>query len=201
MKQEKDYIQDIADIRSMMERSSRFMSLSGWAGIIAGIFALSGSYIAFAVYGFNPDELIYNHPNLEEVVFLALAVLILAIGTATILSSRKAKSRGEKIWNSSARRLTINMAIPLVTGGLLILILIFHGLIGLIAPFTLLFYGLAIYNASKFTYEEMKILGLIQAGLGLIGSYYIDYGLILWAIGFGLVHIVYGIYMHYKFEK
>ncbi len=93
------------------------------------------------------------------------------------------------------------MAVPLVAGGLLILILISKGLIGLIAPMSLMFYGLALYNASKFTYEEVKILGLIQLGLGLISCHFIEYGLLFWALGFGLVHIIYGIYMHYTYER
>jgi len=93
------------------------------------------------------------------------------------------------------------MAVPLLAGGILILILLSKGNIGLIAPLTLLFYGLAIYNASKFSYDEMKFLGLIQVGLGLAGCWFIDYGILLWAIGFGVVHIVYGIYMHFRYER
>ena len=93
------------------------------------------------------------------------------------------------------------MAVPLIAGGLLILILIAKGLIGLIAPFTLLFYGLAVYNASKYTYEEVKVLGLFQVGLGLISAYFVRYGLLCWALGFGVVHIIYGIYMNYRYER
>jgi hypothetical protein len=97
--------------------------------------------------------------------------------------------------------LLVNMAVPLIAGGLLILILISKGLIGLVAPFTLLFYGLALYNGSKFTYEEVRILGVIQIILGLISAIYIEYGLLIWAVGFGIVHIIYGIYIHYKYER
>jgi hypothetical protein len=208
MKAEQDYIRDIAEIRSMMERSSKFLSLSGWAGIMAGIYALAGAYIAYSVFNFNPDEIVYGTINsgnvpfgLLKIFFLALLILILAIGTAIFLSYKKAAKRGENLWNPTAKRLLVNMAVPLIAGGLLILILISKGLIGLIAPCTLLFYGLALYNASKFTYEEVKMLGLIQIGLGLIGAYFVGYGLLLWAIGFGIVHIIYGIYIHYRYER
>lgn len=208
MKEEKDYIQDIAEIRSMMERSSKFLSLSGWAGIMAGIYALSGVYIAYEVLRFNPGEMMVGSIspdnltyNLQNIIILALTILILALGTAILLSFRKASQRGEKIWNATAKRLLINMAVPLIAGGLLILILISKGLLGLIAPFSLLFYGLALYNASKFTFEELKFLGLIQIGLGLISSYFVGFGLLFWAIGFGVIHIIYGIYIHYKYER
>jgi hypothetical protein len=208
MKEEQNYIQDIAEMRSMMERSSKFLSLSGLAGIMAGIYALAGAYVAYKFFYFNPDEVVYSNlqsgslsSSLLKVILLAITILILAIGTAIFLSYKKANKREEKFWNPTAKRLLINMAVPLIAGGLLILILIAKGLIGFIAPFTLLFYGLGLYNASKFTYEEVRSLGLIQIGLGLISSYFVGYGLLFWAFGFGVVHIIYGIYMHYKYER
>jgi len=201
MKEEQDYIQDIAEIRSMMERSSKFLSLSGWAGITAGIYALIGAYIAYHVYSFNPDAIGYTSSRLSQVIFLAILVLILAIGTAFFLSWKKASKKGKKVWNATSRRLLVSMAVPLFAGGILILILLSKGLIGLVAPLTLLFYGLAIYNASKFTYDEMKFLGLAQMGLGLLNCWLIGYGLLFWAVGFGVVHIAYGIYMHFSYER
>ena len=125
----------------------------------------------------------------------------MAIGTAIFLSAKKAKKRGEKLWNPTARRLLIDMAVPLIAGGLLILVLIFKGLIGLLAPCSLIFYGIAMYNAGRFTYEEVKSLGLIEIGLGLVGSYFIEYGLLVWALGFGVLHIIYGIYIYNKYER
>jgi hypothetical protein len=208
MKEQQNYIQDIAEMRSMMERSSKFLSLSGLAGIMAGIYALLGAYIAYKFLYFKPDETVYNTLqsgsltfSLLKVIFLAIAILLLTIATAIFLSYKKANKRGEKLWNPTAKRLLINMSVPLIAGGLLILVLISKGLIGFVAPFTLLFYGLALYNASKFTYEEVRSLGLIQIGLGLISSYFVGYGLLFWALGFGVVHIVYGIYMHYRYER
>lgn len=202
MKEKQDYIQDINEIRSMMERSSKFLSLSGWAGIMAGIYALAGAYITYIIFNFNPDKNVYSNgdTNLLKGILLALLILILSLVTAIYFSWKKATGKGEKIWNATSRRLLANMSIPLVTGGILILILISKGLIGLIAPLTLLFYGLALYNASKFTIDEVKFLGIVQMGLGLISSYFVEYGLLIWAFGFGFVHIVYGIYMYYRYE-
>ncbi|GAA4463140.1 hypothetical protein GCM10023189_40810 [Nibrella saemangeumensis] len=206
MKENKDYIRDIAEIRSMMERSSKFLSLSGWAGIMAGLYALAGAYVAYTFLSFNPDKIIYSLPSaglaagLGNIILLATIVLLLAIGTAVFLSVRKAAKRGEKLWNAITKRLLINMAVPLIVGGLLALILIAKGLVGLLAPVTLLFYGLALFNAGNFTYREVQSLGLIQIGLGLISTYYVEYGLLCWALGFGIIHIVYGIYMHYRYE-
>lgn len=208
MKTEQEYIRDLTEIRSMMERSTRFLSLTGWSGIMAGLYALAGAFIAWKLFYLNGSEGIYN--SLERQVlsdsvlyqfFLALVILVLAIGTAILLSWRKSTKSGEGLWNSAARRLVINMVIPLATGGILILILISKGLLGLIAPLTLIFYGLALLNASKFTFEEVKYLGIIEIVLGLAASYFIGYGLLFWAAGFGFMHIIYGIYMHLRYEK
>jgi hypothetical protein len=205
MNEKPDYARDITEIRSMMERSSKFLSLSGLAGIMAGVYALAGAFVAYQVLEFNPDDLTFTGTTTEstlwKVVGVALAVLILSLGTATYLSWRKAIKSGEKFYNATTRRVINAMAVPLVTGGLLILALLLKGLIGLMAPLSLLFYGLALYNTSKFTYEEVKTMGLIEIGLGLISTFYVGYGLLCWALGFGVVHIIYGIYLHYKYER
>lgn len=208
MKNEKDYIKDISEIRSMMERSSRFLSLSGLSGVMAGIYALSGALVAYLVFGFNPDSVTYSMTgtagtpaNISSVIIVALIILALALGTVVYLSRRNAGKRGEKMWSPTTRRLLANMMVPLSTGGILIVILIFSGLAGLAAPVSMIFYGMALFTASKMTLEEVKLMGIIQIVLGLIAVLMIQYSLIIWAIGFGLVNIVYGIYMHYKYER
>ena len=208
MSNEQDYLKDIAEIRSMMERSSKFLSLSGWAGVLAGMYAISGAYLAVFFLSFNPDQIEYpinasgdTVAGLPPVVGMALFVLVLAIGTAIVLSSQKALGRGEKAWNSTSKRMIESMAVPLIPGGILLLVLMSNGLSGLVPPLSLLFYGLALYNAGKFTFDDVKYLGFIQIVLGLAGCWLVQYGMILWALGFGLAHIGYGLYIHYKYER
>ncbi len=205
MKDEPDYIRDIAEIRSMMERSTKFVSLSGWAGILAGFYALAGAYIAFNILGFNPDRILYNTIGdsgfSTNIILLAVITFALAICTAILLSYRDAARSGLKLWNPTSKRLLAYMGVPFMVGAILIIILISKALIGLVAPFSLLFYGLALYNAGKFTYAEVRVLGIVEILLGLFGACYVECGLLMWAIGFGFAHIVYGIYMHYKYKK
>jgi hypothetical protein len=208
MKEEQEYIKDLTEIRSMMVRSTRFLSLTGWSGIMAGIYALVGAYLAYRIIYLNPDEVVYTSlkanilsGSVSTLILIAVAVLVLAIGTAIMLSYRKSTINNYKLWNPATRRLIINLAIPLVTGGVFIIVLFSKGLLGLIAPSTLIFYGLALLNASKFTFEDVKYLGITQIALGLAASYYVGYGLFFWAAGFGLMHIIYGIYMHLRYEK
>lgn len=202
MKKEQDYIRDIVEIRSMMERSSKFVLLSGWSGIMAGMYALAGAYIANRYYHFSPDSVANgSNDSLKEVVPLALIVLALALSTAVYFSYQKARKRGERLWNATARQLLISMVVPFLVGGILILILISQGFIGLVAPFSLIFYGLALFNASNFTYNVVRVLGLMEIALGLLGVFFIGYGLLFWVLGFGLAHIIYGVYVYYRYER
>lgn len=208
MKEEKDYIKDISEIRSMMERSSRFLSLSGLSGVMAGVYALAGALVAYLVFGFNPDSFTYrmnenagSQTDFSNVIVVALVILVLALGTVVYLSRRNAGKRGEKMWSATTRRLLANMMVPLFAGGVLIVILITNGLAGLAAPVSMIFYGLALFTASKMTLEEVKLMGVIQIVLGLLAASFIQYSLFIWALGFGVVNIVYGIFMHYKYER
>lgn len=208
MKAEKEYINDLKEIRSMMERSTRFLSLTGWSGIMAGIYALIGAFMGYTLYYKTHQKFIYNTLDSVEMInhslqffLIGAAVLFMAVGTAIILSWKKSIRTGDMLWNAAARRLVENLMIPLACGGVFILILFSKGLFGLIAPVSLIFYGLAMVNASKFTFEEVKYFGIIEIILGLIASYFIGFGLLFWAIGFGLLHIVYGVYMHLKYER
>ncbi|MBN1988874.1 MAG: hypothetical protein JW783_05750 [Bacteroidales bacterium] len=206
MSTEQDYIRDIAEIRSMMERSSKFLSLSGWAGVMAGVYALVGAYIVHVFFGFAPLKIAYDAVELEQfslkgAVMVAFGVLVLSVGTAVLLSSQRAVKRGESLLNVTSRRLVISSAVPLVAGGILGLIFMEHGLIGFLAPVTLVFYGLALYSAATYTYKEVRVLGLIQLALGLLGAAFVELGVLFWAMGFGLMHIVYGIYIHIKHER
>ncbi len=187
-------------MRSMMERSSRFLALSGMAGIITGLLALAGAFLAYRYFDFNPQEISGTSP-VNNVILTAVTVFILAAITAYYFTWKKTVKRGEKLWNPVSKRLLFNISIPLITGAALIIILAINGLTGLLAPLSLIFYGLGLVNASKFTYDEIRVLGLIQIVLGLIAIWNIGAGMLCWALGFGAAHIIYGIYMHNRYGK
>ncbi len=199
------YISDLEDIRNIMDRSSRFISLSGLSGVIAGVLALIGASLAYYTVFIDNDYYSYRKAILDfnttlKLISIASSVLILSVASGIFLSWRKAKKNNQSIWDNQSKRLIINLMIPLATGGLLCLIIIGKGFIGLVAPLTLVFYGLALINASKYTLTEVRSLGIAEVILGLIACQWEGYGLIFWALGFGALHIVYGIIMHLKYD-
>ena len=128
-------------------------------------------------------------------------MLTLSIGGGIFFTTRKAKKKNLPIWDATAKRLVIHLFIPLAAGGIFCLILLFHRDVHLIAPATLLFYGLGLINASKYTLSDIRYLGFTEIILGLIASIFVGYGLLFWAMGFGVMHIIYGAVMYYKYER
>ena len=201
MRKEEEYLNDLAEIRTMMERTSKFLSLSGWSGILAGIYALICVSIIHFVWDFHLLQSFSDAAAIAKVWLLGIVILILSIATAAYFSRQSALKKREKAWNATSRKLIQSMAVPLVTGGLLMLVFLIRGPIQMILPVSLLFYGLALFNAGSFTYREVRWMGLAQIVLGLTATWFVNYGLLFWGLGFGVVHIVYGMVMHFKYER
>lgn len=207
-------IQDeLTSIRSMMERSSKFISLSGLSGVLAGIYALIGASVAWWLtyqsdYFNLRDTASYADPieghlytNWQKLALTGIIVFIASITTGVYLTMRKAKRKEQSVWGRASRQLLFNLAVPLVTGAILVFVLIFRGYYSVVASTTLIFYGLALVNASNVTYNDIKYLGIIEVALGLLAACLPGFGLWFWAIGFGVLHIVYGSIMYLKYDR
>jgi general stress protein CsbA len=208
--EEKNIHDDLAAIRSVMERSTKFISLSGLSGILAGAYALIGAAIAYLIlYGesVGATEIKVFAPASDTnhiVLYLTInasAVLIASLLTGYILTKRKAKRKNQAVWGRISRSLLFSLAVPLVSGGILIFILLLHGHYGIVAPASLIFYGLSLVSAGNFTFTLVKYLGLCEIALGLIAACLPGYGLLFWAIGFGVMHIIYGSMMYLRYDR
>lgn len=198
---EEKYLNDISEIKNMMSKSSQFISLSGFAGIIVGIYALIGTFIVNQLIIKHEGQITLESKNFQLIAVTAFLVLVLSIVTATLLTFGKAKKQGEKVWNATSRRMLINFLIPLTTGGIFALLLLRKEYYELIAPITLIFYGLACVNASKYTFRDIRYMGITTIILGLIATEFSGYGLQFWALGFGVCHILYGTIMYFKYDR
>lgn len=215
MKNPQDHLKTLGEIRSLMERSSRFLSLSGLSGISAGMLALIGvgcAYWYLSIDPFSNRPYYFHlafHPYLRPwdvlkfLVLDAFFVLVLSLSLGIYFSWRKSKKLGLPIWDRSTNRLIINMFIPLVSGGLFCLILLGqdYDYIIWLPSLTLLFYGLALLNASNYTYRDIRYLGISEVILGLAAGIWIEKGLFIWTLGFGVLHIIYGSLMYFKYER
>ena len=208
MNVENQHLDALQDIRRMMQRSSRFISLSGLSGIAAGFWALVGVYFAYGwiheYYG-QYNNLGYTnlafHKLKLSLFMLAIVVLALSLLSAFYFTWRRAGKNKTPLWNHTSKMLTINMLIPLVTGGFFMLAMLQHDEWRFVVPACLIFYGLALVNGSKYTLTEIRWLGYSELILGIINLWLIGYGLLFWAFGFGILHIIYGIAMWWRYER
>ena len=208
---ENDIQDELTSIRSLMERSSKFISLSGLSGVLAGIYALIGAALAYKIiYGggnffsyrqYVMTDVDRSPETLFHLILIALAVLVASVITGIVLTMRKADKKGQSVWGNTSRQLLFSMAVPLITGGALMLVLINRGYYGIVAPASLIFYGLALVNAGNFTFKDVRYLGICDIFLGLLAGLLPGYGLLFWAIGFGVLHMVYGSIMYFKYDR
>ncbi|MEY3679160.1 MAG: hypothetical protein RI924_1301 [Bacteroidota bacterium] len=212
MKKQEEQLTELKEIRQLMERSSRFLSLSGLAGLVVGAIAITGVTAAYLYLGISPDSTKYYqwigepdgslNPDFSNFLIADVAlVLFLSLFAGFWFAKTKAQKQGLPFWDATAKRALINLAIPILAGAVYCFVLLYHGQLAFIAPATLIFYGLALLNTSKYTIDDIGYLGLWQLLLGLLASFFIDYGLLIWAVGFGLLHMVYGLLIYNKYEK
>lgn len=203
MKNAQNPQETLREIKQLMEQSTRFLSLSGWSGITAGLSAIIGLiWFLFKLdqHPFQPISIqnyLIEHPDrLNELLIIATLIFIVAAVGGVLFSWKKSKERSLPFWNSAAQRMLWHLAVPMISGGVVCLTMIHVGQYDLLAPLSLVFYGLAILNASKFTIPQTYYLGITQLLLGLLGCLIPNYGLLIWGIGFGIVHLAYGIIMY-----
>ena len=81
------------------------------------------------------------------------------------------------------------------------LLFAYHQLFQFIPSLMLVFYGMALLNASKFSIDTIWYLAVLELILGIVAAFFVDAGLWFWMIGFGILHIVYGFIIYYKYEQ
>ncbi len=198
METETDYSGDIKTIKRIMEESSRFLSLSGLSGIFAGFLAFLGGFVVHFLLlrkNFNDSSALKR-----EILAVALIVLVLALTGSFYFSIRKARHKGQKVWTPVSRRLLLNLVIPLATGGFFIAILYIESQYQLIVPAMLIFYGLSLVSAGKFTYSEIFYLGMAELLTGFLAAIFQNFFIPFWIFGFGFLHLVYGLIMYRKYQ-
>jgi hypothetical protein len=202
------HLENLNEIRSLMERTSSFISLSGLSGVSAGIVGLIAAVVLhqkFMPYMEYRLGVVNTAAQRNELIYFGIVisalVLVVTFALAIFFTARKAKKNGMPVWDGSAKRLVTNLFIPLVAGGVFCLILIYHMYDWLVMPSMLIFYGLALLNAGKYTLHEIRWLGISEIALGLLASIFLSQAIYFWGMGFGVMNIIYGLVMYFKHER
>lgn len=195
-------LQVLADIKSIMDRSSRVLSLSGWSGIWAGLVALAATGIAYRKsvdVSFSEGQAV--QPLVQELVLLALLTLVVAVAGVFYFSYRKNKKQGQVTFNAAARKMIISMCIPMLAGGWMCGAFILNADFMYVIPAMLIIYGLTLINSAKYTISDIRWLGLLEVLTGCIAFLKPEWQLYFWAFGFGVLHIIYGFIMWNKYDR
>lgn len=207
MNKANQHLESINEIRSIMERSTTFVSLTGLSGVMAGLYGI----LTFVIVSYKLDSMILDSNTIFRMiterelqlflVVVAAVSLSVTLLTALGLTIRKAGKRGLGVWDSVSRRFALHLFLPLGAGGLFTIALAYHGQLQLVCPAMLLFFGLALLSAARYVQMDMLWLSLIEICLGLAASFWYESGLIFWGVGFGLATLLYGILMYFKYER
>lgn len=190
-------LESVNEIKELMEKSTKFLSFSGLIAIMAGIYSLAGAYLAVRITSQQPTSI----RVLEHLIIVASLVLVASVTTACVLSYYKSKKTKQKFFSKLTYRTLWNFSLPMLTGGILCVSILWHEYYGLLSSVMLLFYGLTLVNVSKFTYSNIAWLGYAFICLGILDSFFEGHALLFWTIGFGGFHLLYGILFYFHYEK
>lgn len=194
------------EIKDMMERSSKFISLSGLSGIIIGILAIVTVSGYCQIYGINPFNLDYEvlrslpTEHYRNALLAAAVLFAVSVTIACILAINKARRMNQQVWGMASKKLFVNMFVPLSVGAVFCLV-VFQKYPDLVLPLSLVFYGMSLFNASKYTHEAIRSMGMAEMLLGLLCLLFMKYHIVFWTVGFGLLHVVYGTFMYVRNEQ
>lgn len=207
MEENRTAAQELQHIRSIMEKSSTFLSLSGLSGVVIGILALIASFVLSSFFHtWFPGKAVLASFFQDRGLVLFFCVfmaglLLLALFTAFLFTLLKARRKNHAFGDGVSIRFAVQLFIPLAAGGAFIAAILYQGLGTLILPAMLMFYGLALINAAKYTLHDIGILGVFELILGAAAAFWTEGALLLWTGGFGLMTFIYGIIMYVKYEK
>lgn len=206
MKKHEEQLAAIEEMRNIMDRATRFRTISGLSAMAAGVLAIIcvafvSQFTGIRFFEAEAFDRMLQGAAARDVQLSFFFLLIASIGFGIYLAARNAHAKGQDAWDSAAKRLAFHMAIPLVAGGIFSILIIQLGLAGLVPPITLLFYGLALFNGSHYTLDVVRILGIGQILLGLLATAFVAFGLVIWVIGFGVFNLIFGLYIYFNYER
>lgn len=175
-------IDNLRFIRETMERAGSFTAISGWGIVATGLAALAASAAARLA----------GSEALWVVIWVAAAVLCAIISSwATV---RKAKRSGEPMISGPARKLALSFSPPMIVGALLTLVLVRMSLTELLPGVWLSIYGTAVVAGGAYSVRIVPVMGFCFMALGAV-ALFAPAGLGDWlmALGFGGLHVVFGI--------
>jgi hypothetical protein len=169
-------------IRETMERAGAFTAMPGRGMVAVGLTAIAAVMLGPPHVG----------ARAWLVFWLAEATLALAVGTVALV--RKTRQQGLPLLSGPARRFLLAFSPPLLVGAVLTVLAVQHGLSSLLPGLWLLLYGTAVLCGGALSVRVVPLMGASFMALGMVALFApLALGRPLMALGFGGLHVVYGI--------
>jgi len=203
------HLENLSELKSILSKNTRFLSFSGLSGVIAGITALAGEYLFYNLYlaTFSSSSNYADVRNLADMklfysaLLIALSIIGISVIVGVILARKKIRMQGSTVNRDLLKNTLIHILVPILVGGAICFVASFTDHFIYIPAFLLIFYGLGLFNGSRFSFDDLKIVGLVFMGLGLITYAYPNLSMWTWGLGFGVGHILYGLRVYFVHDR
>ena len=175
-------LENLRFIRETMERAASFTAVPGWGGVAMGITGLVAASIAVR----------QSSPRAWLATWLIAALVAMAIGATTLVW--KARNADVPLLSGAGQKFVLTLSPPLVAGGLLTAALYAAGMTGILPGLWLVLYGAGVITGGAFSVKIVPVMGLCLMSLGAVALVApASWGNWFLAIGFGGIHIVFGL--------
>jgi hypothetical protein len=171
-------------IRAAMERSSTFTAVPGLGGVVAGIIGLTAAIVGAM------------QPTPGRWLGTWLVAACVAVVVQLVAMRRKASRAGLTLTGANGRRFALGMAAPLVAGAAITYELWATGDVAALPSAWLLLYGAAVLTGGIVSVPVVRAVGASFMVVGIAAILTPSgWGDAWLAIGFGGLHVGFGIYI------
>lgn len=213
----------IQEVQRIMERTTLFTLLPGTPAVVGGLMVLAGCAVSYAMFHSLDFADILNLSVNGQIVFCVMWFLI---GMGGILLEAFSTSRAAAKHDLTPKARPMRVAAFSLTPSVIVamvltvkfllpfdqriwdMIMTFNFDVPLepraeeiqyIVPIWMMLYGTGVYTAGLFSIRAPRTLGLTFIGLGVIALLcFPGYGVVSAALSFGLLHIVFGLYILHR---
>ena len=182
-----------------MQQYTSYFSLSGFSGILLGIYGLLMVYVLHiltSTYGDGFDGSSQLPIALLEIVItiFGIVMILISLFTLWIRARRENKKQNSKLWNPFSKKTRLQTLVPLIFFIAVLIIVANKGYYSLITPLLLFLYGILLLNVSRVSLKRLRLLAIAEMILGIIAYFIYDNELLFLAIGLGAFHLLYGVF-------
>jgi hypothetical protein len=208
------------EIQRIMERATLFTLLPGAAAVVGGLMVLAGCAVSYGmIRSLDFADILYASPN-NQVIFclmwFAIGVigLVVEVVTTTQAAAKYQLAPADRPLRVAAFSLTPSVVVAIVlTAKFLLPInatawqMLLHWDFNMplmptaeeiqyIVPIWMMLYGTGVYTAGLFSIRPPRVLGVTFIATGIVALLcFPQYGVVAAALSFGLLHIVFGLYI------